>query len=46
MENLFTIFFSGIFGVFCGMMLLYTSIKFTARVTDKILALREKEASK
>ncbi|MFO7749599.1 MAG: hypothetical protein R6V54_05850 [Desulfobacteraceae bacterium] len=43
MANFFTIFIAGIVGVFCGMILLYGSVKVTAKVTDKILAAKEEK---
>jgi hypothetical protein len=42
-SNSITIFISGITGVFCGMSLLYISIKITALVVD---ALEPKEEAK
>lgn len=44
MSNAIFIFISGITGVFCGMALLYISIKITAWVVDKLET--EKEVTK
>ncbi len=44
MSNAIVIFISGVTGVFCGMALLYLSIKITALVVDKLET--EKEGTK
>lgn len=43
MEKAFTVFVSGIGGVFLGMLLLYASMKITSIVTDKYFAVKEKK---
>jgi len=42
MSESFVVFISGITGVFCGMALLYISIRITSFVTDRIESAKEK----
>ncbi len=45
MSNSITVFISGIVGVFCGMALLYISVKMTAMVVDRLEKRKEENKS-